>query len=62
MSPIYKYKCNNCGEFEVNQKMDDDSLQKCPKCGNKVKKLVSWNGNFSLKGDGWPSKDYRKNK
>ncbi|MCX7698311.1 MAG: zinc ribbon domain-containing protein [Candidatus Goldbacteria bacterium] len=40
--PTYVYKCDNCGEFEVWQSINDDTYKICPKCnGNKVKRLVT---------------------
>jgi putative FmdB family regulatory protein len=38
--PTYTYKCENCGKFDefhsINKKLD-----KCPKCGGKVERLIS---------------------
>ena len=45
--PIYEYKaveggCEHCREvFDVLQKMSDEPLEKCPKCGAPVRKLIS---------------------
>lgn len=55
--PIYEYECPKCGEFEVTQRITEDSLKKCPTCRSKVKKLIS-NTSFQLKGSGWYITDY----
>ncbi len=32
--PLYGYRCPSCGtEFEVVQRMTDDAVANCPKCG-----------------------------
>jgi len=60
--PIYEYRCEKCGDFEVTQKITDNPLSRCPTCKNKVKKLIS-NTSFQLKGTGWYITDYaRKDK
>jgi len=55
--PIYEYQCENCGEFEVTQKITDNPLKRCPTCKGKVKRLIS-NTYFQLKGSGWYLTDY----
>jgi putative FmdB family regulatory protein len=60
--PIYEYKCEKCGTFEVTQRIIEKPLSKCPSCKGKVKKLIS-NTSFQLKGTGWYITDYaRKDK
>lgn len=60
--PIYEYRCEKCGDFEVTQKITDNRLSRCPTCKGKVKKLIS-NTSFQLKGTGWYITDYaRKDK
>jgi putative FmdB family regulatory protein len=44
--PIYEYEhidepCELGKIFEVEQSIKDDPLSQCPKCGGKVKKLIS---------------------
>jgi putative FmdB family regulatory protein len=47
--PIYEYQardesrsCEHCAEvFEVTQRMSDEPLTVCPKCGAAVRKLIS---------------------
>lgn len=60
--PIYEYKCQRCGDFEVTQRITEKPLSRCPTCKGKVKKLIS-NTSFQLKGTGWYVTDYaRKDK
>ncbi len=60
--PIYEYKCQRCGDFEVTQRITEKPLSRCPTCKGKVKKLIS-NTSFQLKGTGWYITDYgRKDK
>jgi putative FmdB family regulatory protein len=57
--PIYEYRCEKCGDFEVTQRITDDPLKKCPTCRRKVRKLIS-NTSFQLKGSGWYVTDYAR--
>jgi putative FmdB family regulatory protein len=57
--PIYEYACPKCGEFEVTQRITEESLKKCPTCRSKVRKLIS-NTSFQLKGSGWYITDYAR--
>jgi len=57
---IYEYECLNCGlRFEVWQKITDEPLTTCEKCGGKLQKLISKSG-FILKGTGWYVTDYAR--
>jgi putative FmdB family regulatory protein len=65
--PIYEYKCEKCGTFEVTQRITEKPLVKCPSCRGKVKKLISntvkkliSNTSFQLKGTGWYITDYAR--
>ena len=48
--PIYEYEalepgkgCEKCsGPFEVIQGVDEKHLSRCPYCGEKVRKIISW--------------------
>ena len=55
--PIYEYGCENCGTFEVTQRITDKPLRRCPTCKGKVGKLIS-STSFQLKGSGWYVTDY----
>jgi len=58
--PLYEYQCDSCGHrFEVIQKFSDAPVDKCPKCGGTVRKLVS-SPAFQFKGSGWYVTDYAK--
>ncbi len=60
--PIYEYRCEKCGTFEMTQRITEKPLSKCPTCKSRVKKLIS-NTSFQLKGTGWYITDYgRKDK
>ena len=56
--PIYEYICNKCKyKFEVMQKIDEKPLKICPRCREKVTKVISPTA-FVLKGSGWYATDY----
>jgi putative FmdB family regulatory protein len=57
--PVYEYQCTACShEFEREQRISEDPVKKCPKCGKlKVKRLIS-RTSFVLKGSGWYSDLY----
>jgi putative FmdB family regulatory protein len=57
--PTYSYACDACGYgFEREQRISEDPIKKCPKCGKaKARRMISA-GNFILKGGGWYSDGY----
>jgi putative FmdB family regulatory protein len=57
--PIYEYRCNKCGVFEVTGRITEKPLRKCPTCKGKVERIIS-NTSFVLKGTGWYVTDYAK--
>jgi putative FmdB family regulatory protein len=58
--PLYEYECEACGHrFEKIQKFSDPPEDTCPKCGGKVKKLLS-SPAIQFKGSGWYITDYAK--
>lgn len=58
--PIYEYKCLDCSShFEKMQKVSDESLKVCEKCGGNLEKQWSLSG-FQFKGEGWYVTDYAK--
>ncbi|HJL18190.1 MAG TPA: zinc ribbon domain-containing protein [Sandaracinaceae bacterium LLY-WYZ-13_1] len=61
--PTYDYGCEACGaQWELEQRISEDPIKKCPKCGKrKAKRLIS-GGNFILKGGGWYADLYHKPK
>jgi putative FmdB family regulatory protein len=59
--PTYEYECTHCGHgFEAFQKMTDKPLDKCPKCGYKIKRLIGGGSGIIFKGPGFYATDYRK--
>lgn len=59
--PTYGYECLKCGHnFDAFQNMNDKPLQKCPKCGGKVKRLIGSGAGIIFKGPGFYATDYRK--
>ncbi len=59
--PTYEYECIHCGHtFEAFQKMTDKPLGTCPKCKQKVKRLISSGVGIIFKGPGFYATDYRK--
>jgi putative FmdB family regulatory protein len=57
--PIYEYKCNKCGVFEVTQRITEKALKRCPTCKGRIERIIS-NTSFVLKGTGWYVTDYAK--
>jgi len=57
--PTYDYACDACGHaFEREQRITEDAIKKCPKCGKqKARRMIS-GGGFILKGGGWESDLY----
>jgi len=59
--PTYDYECSKCGHtFEAFQGINDKALEKCPKCGKKIKRLISGGSGIIFKGKGFYATDYRK--
>ncbi len=52
--PTYEYQCDACNhQFEIEQRITENKLKKCPECKKmKLVRLVG-TGNFILKGGGW---------
>lgn len=57
--PTYEYRCEKCGRFEEFQRISDDPLKTCPKCGGPVKRLISSNVSIIFKGSGFYTTDNR---
>ena len=58
--PIYEYQCDDCGaSFEVMQKMSDDPLTACEKCGGPLRKVLHPVA-IHFKGSGFYTTDYGK--
>ncbi|MDD4979672.1 MAG: zinc ribbon domain-containing protein [Candidatus Omnitrophica bacterium] len=60
--PTYEYECTHCGhQFELFQKMTAAALTKCPKCNQKIRRLIGSGSGVIFKGKGFYATDYRKN-
>ena len=58
--PIYEYQCDDCGHsFEVMQKMSDEPLTECEKCGGPLRKVLHPVA-IHFKGSGFYTTDYGK--
>ena len=58
--PIYEYQCDECGaSFEVMQRMSDDPLTECEKCGGPLRKVLHPVA-IHFKGSGFYTTDYGK--
>jgi putative FmdB family regulatory protein len=57
--PLYEYECPEHGRFELVRKFSDPPVEKCPKCGKPVQKIVSAPA-IQFKGSGWYITDYAK--
>ncbi len=58
--PTYGYKCENCDHtFEAFQRITEDPISACEKCGGPVKRLIFPVG-IVFKGSGFHVNDYGK--
>ena len=59
---FYKFKCTQCGKvFDVGISIKDydkyKDRQKCPECGQKLKRVIEWEGvATSSNNNGWCGK------
>jgi putative FmdB family regulatory protein len=59
--PTYEYECLKCKyRFEKFQGIKDDPLKECPKCGGKLRRLISAGAGIIFKGNGFYHTDYKK--
>jgi putative FmdB family regulatory protein len=57
--PTYEYACDACNKsFEVEQRITEAPIKKCPKCGKMKARRMIAGGNFLLKGSGWYADGY----
>ncbi len=56
--PTYEYKCPKCGKFDVFQKISDKAIESCPRCGEKVQRVISGGTGVIFKGSGFYTTDY----
>jgi putative FmdB family regulatory protein len=58
--PTYEYRCLSCEhQFERFQRMSDEPVQECEKCGDPVKRLL-FPVAIQFKGSGFYTTDYAK--
>lgn len=56
--PTYDYRCDRCERtFEVRQRISEDPLTTCERCGGPIRRLLAA-APFILKGGGWYVTDY----
>lgn len=61
--PTYEYVCKACGnQWEAEQRISEDPLKDCPKCGKPEASRQISGGNFILKGGGWYADLYSSSK
>lgn len=49
--PTYDYLCESCGHrFEQNQGITEPPVDRCPECGETVRRLITGGGGFIVKG------------
>ena len=59
--PNYEYECISCGyRFEQFQGINDSPIDTCPKCGEKVRRIISGGGGVIFKGTGFHATDYKR--
>jgi len=58
--PVYEYQCEKCKDVvEVLQKVSEDAVEVCDKCGGKLSKQFN-SMNFHLYGSGFYSTDNKR--
>src|SRR4051812_2001071 len=62
--PTYDYICTTCAHaWELEQRIVEDPVRKCPQCGKETaKRQISGAANFILKGGGWYADGYGSKK
>ncbi len=57
--PTYEYRCTSCGHrFDVFQRIDEDALTTCERCGGELRKVFHPAG-IVFKGSGFYATDSR---
>lgn len=61
--PTYEYECSKCKKrFDLFQRMSEEPLKKCPKCGGQVARLIGAGSGIIFKGTGFYETDYKRKK
>jgi len=50
--PTYVYECARCGRFEERQSISAPALERCPVCGDEVRRVIAGGTSFIIKGRG----------
>src|SRR5436309_15915840 len=60
--PNYDYYCSNCGYTEeINQRISEAPLTRCPNCGKETfQRAITGGAGVIYKGEGWYVTDYSK--
>ena len=59
--PTYEYRCTACGaEFEKFQRMSDEPVAACPRCGTDAQRKISGGAGLVFKGSGFYITDYAR--
>jgi len=59
--PTYEYRCPDCSnDFELFQKMSDEPVASCPKCGAAAQRRLSGGAGLLFKGSGFYITDYAR--
>ena len=56
----YDYRCEECGEFELTQRITEDAITTCPHCESSCRRLISKGQAVIFRGSGFYCTDYRK--
>jgi len=56
--PIREYTCIKCGVFENIELKAEEALKNCPKCNNKVERIMSLSS-IRFNGSGYYLTDYK---
>ena len=57
--PTYEYRCRKGHQFEVFHGIHDTTIQKCPICGSRARKVPAGGAGLIFKGSGFYITDYR---
>jgi putative FmdB family regulatory protein len=53
--PTYEYRCASCDRtIEAFQKMSDEPLAECPRCGGELRRLIGKGAGVIIKGGSTP--------
>lgn len=53
---VYLYRCKKCGTFEIEQRISEDALSKCPECKNDVHRIITGGAGIVYNASGFTKK------